>query len=92
MIGANCLIFHGVTIGGMLKDGRMQVPSIGDNVVIFAGAKVIGDVRIGNNVVIGANAVVTHDVEDNAVVAGIPAKTISMKGKEISEQYAKGKI
>lgn len=91
-IGENCLVFHDVTIGGMLKDGVMHVPSIGNNAVLFAGAKIIGDVKIGDNVIIGANAVVTHDVADNAVAAGVPAKIISMNGKEISMQYYKGKI
>ena len=91
-IGDNCLIFHDVTIGGMLKNDKMLVPHIGNNVVIFAGAKIIGDVNIGDNVVIGANSVVTHDVCDNAVVAGIPAKVISMNGCYYSKIYRKGRI
>ncbi len=78
IIGENCSIYHGVTIGGW----RGQSPRIGNNVLICAGAKVIGGVTIGNNVVVGANAVVTTDVPDGAVVAGIPAKVISMKGDE----------
>ena len=90
VIGDNCLILQGVTIGEVRKDGKSLVPQIGNNVVIFAGAKIIGDVKIGDNIVIGANAVVTHDVCDNAVVAGIPAKVISMKGKEYSSQYLYG--
>ena len=91
-IGDNCLIFQDVTIGGMMKQGRMLVPHIGDNVILFAGAKIIGDVKVGNNVVIGANSVVTHDVCDNAVIAGIPGKIISMNGIEYSEIYKKGRI
>ena len=83
IIGEDCMMLQGVTIGGW-KGG---VPQIGSNVMICAGAKVIGNVRIGNNVVVGANAVVTHDVPDNAVVAGVPARIVSMKGEEL---YARG--
>ena len=86
------MIFQGVTIGGMLKENEMLVPRIGNNVILFAGAKVIGNVTIGNNVVVGANAVVTHDVPDNAVVAGIPARVISMKGADYVAPYAKGRM
>ena len=74
VIGKNCTIGQGVTIGG--KSGWYEVPVIGDNVHISAGARVLGPVRIGNNVIIGANAVVGGDVPDNCIVAGIPAKII----------------
>lgn len=83
-IGRNCTILQGVTIGGMRGKG---VPVIGDNCVLFAGAKVIGKVKIGNNVAVGAGAVVIVDVPDNAVVVGVPAKIVSYKGKEVVEQY-----
>lgn len=68
------MIGQGVTIGG--KSGWYEVPVIGDNVEINAGARVLGPVRIGNNVIIGANSVVVKDVPDNCVVAGIPARII----------------
>lgn len=68
------MIGQGVTIGG--KSGWYEVPVIGDDVEINAGARIIGPVRIGNNVIIGANAVVVKDVPDNCVVAGIPARII----------------
>lgn len=74
VIGKNCLIGQGVTIGG--KSGWYEVPRIGDNVHINAGAKIIGPVRIGNNVEIGANCVVVKDVPDNCVVAGVPARIL----------------
>lgn len=74
VIGNNCLIGQNVTIGG--KSGWHEVPIIGDNVEISAGARILGPVRIGNNVIIGANAVVVKDVPDNCIVAGIPAKII----------------
>ena len=73
VIGKNCMIGQGVTIGG--KSGWYEVPVIGDNVHISAGAKIIGPVRIGN-VEIGANCVVVKDVPSNCVVAGVPAKIL----------------
>ena len=74
IVGKNCMIGQGVTIGG--KSGWYEVPVIGDNVIINAGAKVIGPVRIGDNVEIGANSVVVKDVPSNCVVAGIPARIL----------------
>jgi serine O-acetyltransferase len=74
VVGRNCIIGQGVTIGG--KSGWYEVPVIGDNVEISAGARIIGPIRIGNNVIIGANAVVVKDVPDNCVVAGVPARII----------------
>ena len=71
-IGKNCQIFHQVTIGNW-KGGQ---PVIGDNVYIYPGAKIFGDIKIGNNVVIGANAVVTKDIPDNCVTAGVPSKIL----------------
>ena len=69
-IGKNCVIFHQVTIGSNTLPGSpgRGCPTIGDNVYIGCGAKIIGNVRIGNNVRIGANCVVTRDVPDNATV------------------------
>lgn len=74
-IGKNCTIYPGVTIGGRSFDG---CPVIGDNVFIGLGAKVIGKVIVGNNVIIAPNAVVTHDIPDNAIVGGVPAKIIKI--------------
>ena len=74
LIGKNCHIGTCVTVGGTNKNP--VVPTIGDNVVISTGAKVIGPITIGDNVVVGANAVVVSDIKSNSVVAGIPAKII----------------
>ena len=63
-IGSNCTIFHQVTIG----EGRGGAPTIGDNVLIGAGAKLIGGIRIGNNVKIGAGCTVAVDIPDGATV------------------------
>lgn len=76
-IGRNPSIHQGVTIGRVFAGPYAGVPTIGDSVVIFAGAKLIGNIHVGDGAVIGANAVVTRDVPPNCVVAGIPAKVIS---------------
>jgi len=75
-IGKNCQIDQNVTIGGKSKKTEGELPVIGDNVLIGAGAKILGGVSIGNNVVIGANAVVINDLPDNCVAVGVPAKII----------------
>ena len=74
VIGENCVISQCVTIGG--KQGSNGAPSIGNNVVIGAGAQIIGKVTIGDNCIIGANAVVNKDVPSNVVVGGVPAKIL----------------
>jgi serine O-acetyltransferase len=73
-IGPNCIIFQQVTIG--YKEGSAKGVSVGGNVGIGAGAKVLGDVNIGNNAEIGANAVVLIDVPENRIALGVPAKII----------------
>ena len=87
-IGKNVVIFQGVTVGGMRGKG---VPNIGDNVVLASGSKIIGKVKIGNNVFVGANAVVTKDIEDNAVVVGVPAHVLNHKGPEYVRLYIRDK-
>ncbi len=73
-IGDNVLIYQGVTLGGTGKDVGKRHPTIGDNVLIGSGAKVLGPIYIGNNVKIGAGSVVLNDVPENATAVGIPAK------------------
>ncbi len=80
VIGKNCNISQGVTVGRISQGERAGAPIIGDNVYIGPGAKLIGNIKIGDNVAIGANAVVTKDVDTSVVVAGVPAKVISDKG------------
>lgn len=80
VIGKNCNLSHDVTIGVTRRGERQGVPTIGDNVYIGPGAKIIGAVHVGNYAAIGANCVVTRDVPDHAVVVGIPAKVISYDG------------
>lgn len=75
-IGKNVIIYHQVTIGGKnIGDaGKGKYPKIGNNVTIFPGAKIVGDIYIGDNSIIGANSVVISDVEPNSIYAGLPAK------------------
>lgn len=72
-IGRNCWVNQGVTIG---YTNDTDCPTIGNNVTIYAGAKVLGDVNIGDNSIIAANAVVVKDVPPNVMVGGVPAKII----------------
>lgn len=78
VIGENCEIRQGVTLGGNLgkeKYGTTQ-PILGDNILIGAGAKILGPVKIGDNCIIGANAVVVSDIPENSVVGGIPGRVL----------------
>ena len=72
--------------------GKSGSPTIGDNVVLYPGAKVVGNVVIGDNVVIGANAVVTKDIPANSGGGGIPAKVISDKGQEYTSLFVKSTL
>ena len=85
-IGDDCLIYHGVTLGGTGKDQGKRHPTIGNNVLIGCGAKVLGPFRVGDNVRIAANAVVLSDVPDNATAVGVPAKVVRIAGKK--QDYA----
>jgi serine O-acetyltransferase len=81
VIGANCTLMQGVTIGRSGDGEREGVPDIGNDVFIGPGAKLFGKIRVGHNVKIGANAVIYKDVPDNAVVALTPGfQIISLKG------------
>jgi len=80
VIGENCNLSHGVTIGVTRRGERVGVPVIGDNVYIGPGAKIIGAVRVGDRAAVGANCVVTRDVPDDGVVVGVPGKVISLEG------------
>jgi serine O-acetyltransferase len=82
IIGDDCIIRQGVTIGNRYLHKPLEAPQLGNNVNIGAGAKIFGKIKIGNNVNIGANAVVLHDVPDNSTVVGIPAKIIKTQQKE----------
>ena len=76
IIGNDVTMFHGATLGGTGKEKGKRHPTVGNNVFIGSGAKVLGNIQIGNNVKIGANAVVLKDVENGCTVVGIPAKVV----------------
>ena len=75
-IGDNCTIYHGVTLGGTGKDTGKRHPTLGDNVLIGAGAKVLGPVYIGDNVRVGAGSVVLKNLPANATAVGVPAEIV----------------
>ena len=68
------MIYHGVTLGNLKPVGFKRHPTIGNNVMIGAGAKILGNIVIGNNVVVGANSVVMKDVPDDVNVVGVPGQ------------------
>ncbi|MFR1822235.1 MAG: serine O-acetyltransferase EpsC [Clostridium saudiense] len=84
-IGDDVLLYHGVTLGGTGKDKGKRHPNLGNNVVIGAGAKVLGPIYIGSNSKVGANSVVLKDVPEGATAVGIPAKNIIKIKEEKSE-------
>jgi serine O-acetyltransferase len=82
VIGDNCNISQGVTLGQANRGERVGCPVIGNNVYIAPGAKIIGRIRVGDGAAIGANAVVINDVAPHTTVGGIPARAISDQGSE----------
>ena len=80
-IGDDCLIYHGVTLGGTGKDCGKRHPTIGNNVMISCGAKVLGPFRVGDNSRIAANAVVLSEVPPNCPAVGAPARIVWREGK-----------
>ena len=85
-IGDDCLLYHGVTLGGTGKDQGKRHPTIGNNVLVSTGAKVLGPFKVGDNARIAANAVVLSEVPDNSTAVGIPAQIVRIDGR--STHYA----
>lgn len=83
IIGDNVLLYQGVTLGGTGKERGKRHPTVGNNVVIGAGAKVLGNITIGDNSYIGSNAVVIKDVPPNSTVVGVPGRITRQDGKKI---------
>jgi len=84
-IGNNCTIYAGVVLSGTSLKKEKRHPTLGDNVVVGTGAKLLGPIHVGDNVRVGANSVVVNDVPPNCVVVGVPGKIISKKGEKIEK-------
>ena len=83
IIGDDVLLYQGVTLGGTGKERGKRHPTIGSNVVIGAGAKVLGNITVGDNSYIGSNAVVIKDVPPNSTVVGVPGRITKQDGKKM---------
>ncbi|MBE6869461.1 serine O-acetyltransferase EpsC [Ruminococcus albus] len=80
-IGDNCLLYQGCTLGGTGKDQGKRHPTLGNNVMVGCGAKVLGPFKVGDNSKIAANAVVLESVPPNCTAVGVPAKVVKQNGK-----------
>ena len=83
-IGDDCLIYHGVTLGGTGKDVGKRHPTIGNNVLIGTGAKVLGPFKVGDNSRIAANSVVLSEIPDNSTAVGVPARVVKIDGRKVN--------
>ena len=82
VIGNYCLLYQGVTLGGTGKDSGKRHPTLGCNVTVGAGAKILGNINIGSNARVGAGAVVVKDVPANSTVVGIPGRIVSQRDED----------
>ena len=89
-VGDDCMIYHGVTLGGTSWDKEKRHPTLMDGVIIGAGAKILGPVTLGKNVRVGSNSVVVRSIDDNETVVGIPGRVVRKKSSEIDtfDSYA----
>lgn len=87
VIGENVTLFHQVTLGGTGKETGKRHPTVRDNVVVGAGAKVLGNIEIGSNVYIGANSVVLRNVPDDCTVVGIPGRIVRSEGRRVHSAH-----
>lgn len=85
-VGDNCVLFQGVTLGGTGKETGKRHPTLGCNVMVSAGAKVLGNIHLGDNVKIGAQAVVLKDVPANCTVVGVPGQIVIRDGQRVIRQ------
>jgi serine O-acetyltransferase len=80
-IGDDVLLYQGVTLGGTGHERGKRHPTLGNNVVVGTGAKILGNIRIGDNVKVGAGSVVVHPVPDNSTVVGIPGRVVRVRAE-----------
>ncbi len=83
IVGDNVTLFQGVTLGGTGKETGKRHPTLGDNIVVGAGAKILGNIHVGSNSYIGANAVVLRNVPHNTTVVGVPGRITKQEGQKI---------
>ncbi|MFH1359984.1 MAG: serine O-acetyltransferase EpsC [Candidatus Omnitrophota bacterium] len=83
IVGNNVTLFQGVTLGGTGKETGKRHPTLGSNIVVGSGAKILGNIAIGDNSYIGANAVIIHDVPPNSTVVGVPGRVTKQDGRKI---------
>ena len=81
-VGDDCLIYHGVTLGGTGKDQGKRHPTIGNNVLLSTGSKVLGPFKVGDGGRIAANAVVLKEIPENATAVGVPARVVRIAGEK----------
>lgn len=93
-IGDDVLLYQGVTLGGTGKEKGKRHPTLGNNIVVGAGAKVLGPITIGDNVKIGAGSVVLKSIPPNSTVVGVPGKIVRRNGQKLTpaEQLAHGDV
>lgn len=84
-IGDNCLLYQGVTLGGTGKGKGKRHPTLGNNVMVGSGAKVLGPFKVGDNAKIAANAVVLEAVPPNATAVGVPARVVRRNGERVQD-------
>ncbi len=84
-IGDNCTLYQGVTLGGTGKDTGKRHPTLGDNVLVGAGAKVLGPIVISDGSKVAANAVVLKDITENSTAVGIPARVVRQDGRRVDD-------
>lgn len=92
IVGDDCTLFQGVTLGGTGKEKGKRHPTLGSNVMVSAGAKVLGNIEIGDNVRIGAGSVVLKPVPSDCTVVGIPGHVVRRKGKRVVADLEHGKL
>ena len=84
-IGDNCTLYQGATLGGTGKDTGKRHPTLGDNVLVGAGAKVLGPFKVGSGSKIAANAVVLEEIPENSTAVGIPAKVVRRNNRRVAD-------
>ncbi len=89
VIGDNCTLYQGVTLGGTGKQTGKRHPTLGDNVMVGAGAKILGNFTVGSGSRIAAGAVVLREVPENATAVGVPARVVRLGGKPVPEEPGK---